>query len=293
MTMTVQTMGAQKRRSSPHKVMQLTFSYGILILVTVLISVPVIWLLITSLKTDAEYNTWPIRFFPKVTQWQNYVEVFAPRHHILRYARNSLVLALTNTGLTMITSSLGGFAFSRFPDVPGRDKLFSIIVALLIIPTMVTVIPQFIVFSRLGLTNTYWPWVLWGLGANAYYIFMFRQFFLSFPRELEDAAEVDGCDPFRIYWQIFLPNAKPVLAAAFIQGFSGVWGDWFTPVIYLTTKNTTLAIKIASAYVNPQGHQIVTVTLAASVVYTLPLVIMFFLGQKHILRGVVTSGLKG
>ena len=122
---------------------------------------------------------------------------------------------------------------------------------------------------------------------------MFRQFFLSFPKELEDAAEVDGCNPFRLFWQIFLPNAKPVLATAFIQGFGWVWGDWFTPVIYLTAENTTLAIKLATAYVNPQGHPYITVTLAACVVYILPLVIMFFLGQKYILRGVVTSGLKG
>jgi len=293
MTMAVRTLAVRKRRVSSRKVVQSTFSYGILTLVTLLITVPIIWLLITSLKAQTEYNVWPIQFLPKVPQWQNYAEVFASRHHIFRYAGNSLFLAVTNTVLSIITSSLGGFAFSRFQDVPGRNRLFSVIIALLIIPTLVTVIPQFIVFSRLGITNTYWPWVLWGLGASAYYIFMFRQFFLAFPKELEDAAEVDGCNPFRIYWQIFLPNAKPVLATAFIQGFSGVWGDWFTPVIYLTSKNTTLAVKIATAYVTPQGNTIVTVTLAACVVYILPLIVMFFLGQQHILKGVVTSGLKG
>ena len=291
--MTVHTVAIRKSPIFSRRTLSRVFSYGVLILVTLLISVPIIWLLITSLKVDSEYNIWPIRFFPKVPKWENYAEVFAPRHHILRFARNSLVLAVANTILTMITSSMGGFAFSRFRDVPGRNKLFSIIIALLIIPTMVTIIPQFIVFSRLKLTNTYWPWILWGLGASAYYVFMFRQFFLTFPRELEDAAEVDGCGPFRIYSQIFLPNAKPVLAAAFIQSFSWVWGDWFTPVVFLTTENTTMAVKIASAYVNPQGNYIVTITLAACVVYTLPLIIMFFLGQKQILRGVVTSGLKG
>ena len=293
MTMAAQAATARGLQFSSRRVVRLTFSYGLLILVTLLISVPIIWLLITSLKADTEYNVWPIQFFPQVPQWQNYVEVFASRHHIFRYARNSLFLAMTNTILTMITSSLGGFAFSRFQDVPGRNKLFSIIVALLIIPSLVTIIPQFIVFARLGLTNTYWPWILWGLGGSAYYIFMFRQFFLSFPRELEDAAEVDGCNPFRIYWQIFLPNAKPVLATAFIQGFSYVWGDWYNPVIYLTSSNTTLAVKIATAYINPQGHPYVTITLAACVVYILPLILMFFLGQKQILKGVVTSGIKG
>ena len=293
--MSTQAMTTKRRlrRISPRKLARLSFSYGTLILVTLLILVPIIWLLITSIKTQTEYNAWPITFFPAVPQWQNYVEVFAPQHRLFRYAKNSLILALSNTTLTIITSSMGGFAFSRFQDVPGRDKLFSIIIALLIIPNLVTVIPQFIIFARLGLTNTYWPWVLWGLGASALNIFMFRQFFLSFPKDLEDAAEVDGCNPFRIYWQIFMPNAKPVLATAFITGFSGVWGDWFNPVIYLTAENTTLAIKIATAYVDPQGNTVVPLTLAASVVYILPLVAMFFLGQKQILQGVVSSGIRG
>jgi ABC-type glycerol-3-phosphate transport system permease component len=284
---------AQKRRFSSRKVAQTFFSYAVLIFVTVLILVPVIWLVVTSLKVDSEYNTWPIKFFPKSAQWGNYAEVFDARHRILKYARNSLYLALTNTILTLLSSSMAGYAFSRFRNVPGQKRLFSIVIILLLIPSIITVIPQFIIYQRLGLTNTYWPWIIGGIGGSALFIFMFRQFFLSFPKELEDAAEVDGCNPFRIYWQIFLPNSKPVLATAFILGFNGVWSDWYTPVIYLSSENTTLAIKVASSFVNPQGHTVVTVTLAACVVYIVPLVVMFFLGQKHILRGVVTSGLKG
>lgn len=278
---------------SPRRVLRLGFSYGTLIVVTLLLLTPIIWMAVTSLKTDTEYNAWPIRFLPAKPQWQNYAQVFAPQHRIFKYARNSLFLAVTYPLLNIIASSMGGFAFSRFNDVPGRDKLFSIVLALLIIPGIVTLIPQFIIFSRLKLTNTYWPWVIWGITGSASGIFLFRQFFLSFPTELEDAAEVDGCNPFRIYWQIFLPNAKPVLATAFIQGFGWVWGDWFTPVIYLSAENTTLAVKLATAYVNPQGYTLVTITLAACVVYVLPPLIMFFLGQQHILKGVVSSGLKG
>jgi ABC-type glycerol-3-phosphate transport system permease component len=187
---------------------------------------------------------------------------------------------------------MAGFAFARF-NVPGNRKLFMVIIAMLIIPGIVMTIPQFVIFSRFGLTNTYWPWILWGLTASPYQIFMFRQFFLSFPRELEDAAEADGCGPFRIFAQIFLPNAKPVLATSFIFNFSWVWGDYFHPLIYLSDENTTLAVKLAGSYVDPKGHALYTITLAASVIYTLPLIIMFFLGQKYILKGVVTSGLKG
>jgi multiple sugar transport system permease protein len=268
-------------------------AYTILTLVTLLISIPFIYLVVTSLKLDIEYQSWPIRFFPATPQWGNYAEVFHPRHRIFRYTGNTLFLALAQTTLSILTSSMGGYAFARFTDVPGRHRLFSIVIALIILPAMVTIIPQFIVFSRIGITNTYWPWILWGLGGSAFTIFLFRQFFLSFPKELEDAAEVDGCNPFRIYWQIFLPNTKPALATAFIFGFSAVWGDWFTPVIYLSHRRTTLPVVIASAFVNPQGQALVTVTLAASVLYTLPLIVIFFLGQQYILKGVVTSGLKG
>jgi multiple sugar transport system permease protein len=283
----------KKRRVSYHKVLNRTVSYGILILATILISLPVIWFLLTSIKTDLEYNSYPIKVFPEVPQWSNYIEVFQPKYRYMKYVWHSAFLATLSAALTVASSSLAGFGFSRFPDVKVRDKLFSIIIALIIIPGIVTVIPQFVVFSKLKLTNTYWPWVLWGITGNAYYIFLFRQFFMSFPRELEEAAEVDGCGTLRMFAQIFLPNAKPALATAFILIWSGVWGDYFTPLIYLNDDLTTLAVTIGMLFRNPQGYVIITLTLAACVVYTLPLVIMFFLGQRQILKGVVTSGLKG
>jgi multiple sugar transport system permease protein len=149
---------------------------------------------------------------------------------------------------------------------------------------------------RIGLTNTYWPWFLWGLSASPFHIFLFRQFFTAIPKELEDAAEVDGANPFRIFWQIFLPNAKPAVATSFILNFVYVWGDWLAPIIYLTDAKATLAVKLATAtYSNPgdpTSQIYVTITLAAAIIYTVPPVIMFFIAQKNIMEGVVTSGLK-
>jgi multiple sugar transport system permease protein len=194
--------------------------------------------------------------------------------------------------LTIITSSMCGFAFARV-YVPFRDKLFQVVVSLLMIPYMVYLIPQFMVFSVLKLTNTYWPWVLWGLSSSPFFIFMFRQFFTAFPKELEDAAEIDGANLFRVYFQIFLPNAKPVVATAFIFAFNSVWGDYLRPILYLTDAITTLAVKLSTGYINRQGFQIVTITIAASVLYSLPLIITFFLAQQQIMKGVITTGLKG
>jgi len=282
--------GAQRRiaRST-----QLSASYVVLILVGCVVSLPVVWLLITSLKTEVEYMAYPIRIFPAIPQWDNYVKVFTfGRFSYLGVARNTLFLALSSSILTLITSSMAGFAFSRL-RAPGRDKLFLVVIATLIVPTIVTIIPQFMVFARLGLTNTYWPWVLWGLMGSPFHIFLFRQFFASFPRELEDAAEVDGCGPFRTFWRIFMPNAKPAIATSFIFAFGGVWGDYFTPLIFLTDAQTTLAVKLSRAYADPMGNRLITITLAATVVYVIPLVTLFFLGQKHILKGVVRTGLKG
>ena len=284
-------MTVQQRRMSLRKTMRSVTSYGILILVTILISLPPVWLLITSLKTATEYLSYPIQILPKVPQWANYTQVFdiIP---FWKYAGQTFFLAMSFSVLCITTSSMAGFAFARL-RAPGRNRLFSIIVALIIIPTIVTIIPQFIVFARLRLTNTYWPWILWGLSASPFHIFLFRQFFAGIPQELEDAAEVDGCSLFRTFWQIFLPNAKPALATSFIFNFSWVWSDWFAPMIYLSNDKTTLAVKLATGYVDPQNNQLTTITLAACVVYMLPLVVMFFLGQKYIMQGAITSGLKG
>ncbi len=265
--------------------------YTLLFGVAVFVMLPVAWGIITSLKQEGEYSANPIKWLPVVPQFVNYVHVFIYQP-FLKYARNSLFLAVTFSTLTVITSAMSGFAFSRI-NVPHKQALFQVVIALLIIPNLVTVIPTFMIFSKLGLTNTYWPWILWGLGASPFYIFLFRQFFSNFPKELEDAAEVDGANPLRIFVQIFLPNAKPVLATAFILNFIWVWGDYLTPILYLSDRNTTLAVKLQSAYIDPHGNTLVTVVMAASVLYTLPLIVMFFMAQKHILQGVITSGLKG
>ncbi len=286
-------MTARRRPFPWHRVMGRLVSYGILILIACLLMLPVGWFLLTSIKTNLEYLSYPIRVLPAVPQWSNYVKVFTTGgFSFAKYAGNSLFLALAYSILCTSTSAMAGFAFARF-RVPGSDKLFSLVIAVLILPAIVITIPQFVVFSRLRLTNTYWPWILWGLTTSPVQVFMFRQFFLSFPRELEDAAEVDGCSPFRIFRQVFLPNAKPVLATSFIFNFNWVWGDYFHPLIYLSDANTTLAVKLATSYLDPKGNALYTITLAAAAIYTLPLVIMFFLAQRHILRGVVTSGLKG
>ena len=278
-------------RISPRRAFGASMLYGILVLVALLIGLPVLWFLVTTLKTESEYIAYPIKFLPKRPVWQNYVDAVTLIPY-WTYAGHSAYLATVFSVLTVLTSSMAGFAFSRI-RAPGRDALFTIVLALLIVPGIVTTIPQFIVFSRLKLTNTYWPWVLWGLSASPFHIFLFRQFFSTIPRQLEDAAEVDGCGQFRVFWQIFLPNSYPVIATSLIFNFSWTWSDWFGPLIYLADEKTTLAVKLTHGYQNPAGFPMRMPQLAAAAIYTVPLIVIFFLGQKYIIQGVVTSGLKG
>lgn len=266
--------------------------YTILIIVAILMIIPIIWLLISSVKLDTDYMAWPIHFLPVSWQWNNYKLVFTMTPFVV-VAMRTLLLGLSTSIITAITSAMGGYAFARFQDVKGNKWLFQVIIVLLIVPSVVILIPQFMVFAQLKLTNTYWPWILGALVAEPYFIFLYRQFFLGFPKELEEAAEIDGCGAFRIFWQILLPNSKPVIATVLIFAFNGLWGDYIRPSIYLTDAKTLLGVKMATAFVDPVGNSLRTVSLAATVIYILPLVIVFFFGQKYILKGLITSGLKG
>lgn len=269
-----------------------TVSFVVLVLCTIAFSLPTIWMLLTSLKRDSEYASYPVVVIPVSWRLVNY-KMAVTLFPYLTYFWHSLFLAGSYTILTVLTSSAAGFAFSRHRGVPGRNLLFGIVLSTMMVPGLVTVVPQYMLFSKLSLLNSYWPWILWGLSGSPFHIFLFRQFFLGIPKDLEDAAEVDGCGKFRIFWQIFLPNSLPVVAASSIFAFSWVWGDWLFPELFLSDKITTLAVKLATAYVDPQNNPLMTVTMAGVLVYVLPLVVVFFVAQKYIIQGIVTTGLKG
>lgn len=264
--------------------------YTVLIMVAAVFMLPIVWLVLGSLKLNAEFRAYPIVILPRTPIWDNYYDALTLVPFFL-YAGRSLWLASMYTVLVVISSAFAGFGFARH-RAPGRSTLFMLVVAMVMVPQIVTIIPQFMLYSRLGLVGSYWPWVLWGISGSPFHIFLFRQFFAGFPRELEDAAELDGCNRLRVFSQIFLPNAGPVLAASAIFAFQWVWGDFFLQSIFLGESQATLAMKLASSYVDPHGNALYTQTLAAVVIYTLPLIVVFFLAQKQIMRGIVTTGLK-
>jgi len=265
--------------------------YIVFILVTLVFISPIIWVFLTSLKLQSEYSIYPVVIIPKPLQWINYKRALFD-YPYFRYFWNSVKLAIPTTAITVLSSALAGFAFARL-EAPFKRILFILVLSMLMVPRMVTAIPNFMLFAKLGLVDTYYPWYLWALSGSSFHIFLFRQFFSTIPKDLEDAAEVDGCNRFRIFWQIFLPLSGPVVATSAIFHFQWAWGDWFTPQIFLSELKTTLSVFLARSYPDPKGLPLETVTFAGVMIYLLPMLIIFFIAQKYIVQGVVTTGLKG
>jgi multiple sugar transport system permease protein len=262
-----------------------------LIVFSILFLGPFVWLFLTALKTLGELGTIPIHIVPAQAQWQNFQTAWTMIDYA-GFARNSLFLAGMNAVLLTTTSALVGFGFARLRG-PGKGPLFIVMLATTMLPPILTIIPTYIIFSRLGMVFNYWPWVFWGLASNPLLSFLYRQFFASIPLELEDAAIIDGCNYLRIFLQICLPLSRPVIATAAIFSFQWVWGDWFAPNIFLTSDNTTLAVAMSQGYVDPQGFILTNVMSAGAIFYIIPVLALFFFAQRYFVQGIVTTGLKG
>jgi multiple sugar transport system permease protein len=269
-----------------------TGQYVFLIILALIFIVPLFWLILSSMKTQQEMVTFPPSFFPKVFQVGNYLLALTKIEYF-RFLLNTIEVCLIYTLPGIITASVFGYAFARF-KVPGRDFLFGIILVLLMIPPISVLLPEYIFFAKLKLVGTYKIWLLWGIGANPLYIYLLRQFFSYFPRELEEAAIIDGCSRLGVLFRIFLPLSKPALVTVFILSFLWVYGDFIGPVIFLSGDNTTLPVAMANGYVIRNGILLVSVLLSGIVLYIIPVLLIFLFGQKYYIRGLLSSsGLKG
>lgn len=203
---------------------------------------------------------------------------------------NSAVIAVCFTALSTASSALAGFGFAR-NRTWWKDGLFLVVLATLMVPWVVTLLPQYVLFYRLHLVGTYWPWVLWGLQGTPLQIFLFRQFYASFPRELEEAAALDGSSRLRTFWDLFVPNSKPVVAVAAVWAFILVWGDYLTQdLFYLSNANGTLLTRLTDLLAAGGAPGVYGLPI---VLYAIPPIALFVVVQRHIVRGVVTSGIDG
>ncbi|WP_369263340.1 carbohydrate ABC transporter permease [Streptomyces sp. R35] len=264
--------------------------YTVLVVITGLMLGPFGWLIITGLKTTPELAASPVHWLPDKIQWHNFADAFT-NIDFLGYARNSLIIALIYATLVTLSSAWVGFGFARL-NAPGKKTLFRVLLGSMMLPQMITLFPTYLIFAKLGMVNTYWPWVLWGLAAAPYLVFLFRQFFAGMPRELEEAAIVDGCGYAGIFWRIFLPQSWPVLAASFVIAFTWTWGDFIAPMLLLSSDRTTLSVAIMTSYITEGGMPVNNLLAAGSVMYVVPILLIFLVAQRGFVAGMSTSGLK-
>jgi len=262
--------------------------FSLLTLLAVMFIIPFLWILSTSLKPESA--VFSFQWLPETWKFDNYLKVFEKIPFLL-YMKNSIVISLITIIGTVLSSSIVAYAFGCL-EWPGRNTIFIFVIATMMLPLQVIMIPLFIMFKELGWLNTIKPLTIPAFfGGGAFNIFLLRQFFKSIPKSLLDAARIDGCSEFRIYWSIVIPLAKPALATVAILTFMFTWNDFLGPLIYLSEKaQGTLALGIAqyAGQMNPEY----SVLMAASVLMMLPVIIIFFLFQRYFIQAFTMSGIK-
>lgn len=275
-------------------------AYVMLIVLSVPFVVPLLWLISTALKTPTQVYVSPPIWIPNPLRWQNFAEALkvAPFD---RYLVNTLITTVIPMIGEVFVSAMVGYSFARV-RWPGRDRVFGVCIATMLLPGVVTFIPTFIVYSKLKWVNTFLPFVVPAYFGGSLYIFMFRQFMLTLPEGLEEAARIDGATTFQIFTRIILPLLRPALATVAIFSFMGHWNDFFGPMIYLQKANLkTLMLGLAFfesmmtgtggsyGFLSTRLHLLMAITLLID----LPCILVFILFQKYFVRDVVFSGLKG
>ena len=269
--------------------------YTGLVVIVVLALAPLVWMLSTSLKPESEIISTEIRWIPETPTLEHFNEIFTQRP-MSQWMFNSLLTATAATVLVLVLDTLAGYAFARL-RCRGRGVLFILILSMLFVPIQITIIPLFILFSRLGLTDTYWALIL-PVGANVTGVFLMRQFFLSIPGELEEAARVDGASTLRTLVSIVLPLARPALTAVAILTFLATWNSFLWPLIVTRSDSVrTLPVGIAQFLsLRPgmvQGQMSIGQSMAGAVAAALPPIIVFVILQRYIIEGISRTGLKG
>jgi multiple sugar transport system permease protein len=270
--------------------------YLVVLALCVMFAYPLFWTVMSSLKTIPEMFSYPPIFIPSVPQWRNYLEVLNIQYPVGRWFLNSVLVVVLTTSGAIVTASLVAYSFARF-DYRGRDTLFMITLGTMMLPAQVILIPQFVLFYKLGWINTLLPlWVPHWFGGGAFAIFLMRQFFLTLPRDLDEAALIDGAGYFRIFWSILMPLCKPILATLAIITLIASWSDFLGPLIYLNTPakfTVSVGLQFFNAVPEVGGVSMQNLLMAACVMSIVPIIVIFFAGQRFFVQGIVMSGIKG
>ena len=284
--------------------MYLTLAIG-----AVIISIPWTWMILSSIKSNTELHTLPITFLPSEVHLENYIIAFFPSLGGMRAGMtaatsvwprlfvNTLFIAACVEVGTLLSSSLVAFSFSRL-RWPGRNVLFFVVLASMMLPSQVTLVPQYLIFTKVfQWTNTWYPQIVPAFFGSASAIFLLRQYMMTIPGEVDEAARLDGCNDLQLFWHIIAPLCRPAFGAIAIFVFTFVWNDLFTPLLYIRTGelgNMATGMSSMRSAMSLFGERFPRdeLSMAAAVIVSLPLVAMFFIFQKHYIQGVVITGVK-
>ncbi len=281
------------RRNSKLTGWRLFGIYALLLVIAVPFLFPTWWMFTASLKPIEEVFAFPASLIPNDFQISNYAEVFRLQPFLRQYW-NSMSIAIVVTLITVTTATMGGYAFARI-NFKGRSKLFVLLLTALLMPAEVTLIPIFKLMVKSGLSDTFFPVILIpAFGAHAVVgLFLMRQFFLDFPTELEEAAEIDGLSRWKVFTKIALPLAGPAIASLAIISFLYSWNLFLEPLVFLTEPNKYTLPVVLPQFTDTYGAPIFNVQLAATSLSVIPVMIVFVMAQRHFIRGITMTGLKG
>lgn len=266
--------------------------YTLLVILSALFIFPFYWMVSTALK--AEYNVfrWPPQWIPDPILWSNFRDALSnPQLPFPRFFGNTMILEVGIITGRLISCTLIAYGFARL-EAPGKNALFAVLLATLMLPNAVTQIPRFILFNKIGWVNSFLPLIVPAWFGEAYAIFLMRQFFMTIPRELEEAARMDGASTLRILTSLIVPLSMPVLTVILILSFKDIWNEFFNPLLYLNDLSK-YPLAVGLAYFNGQFRVQMSLLMAASVVVLLPLVIVFFVAQKAFVEGISLTGMAG
>lgn len=265
------------------------FAHLGLIVVTALMVAPLAWMVLTSLKSPEQIAAAPYSWWPRPVKWENYAAAIRAIP-FFRYLLNSFLYCVGSVAGTLVSCSLVAYSFARL-RWPGRDWMFAVLIATMLLPWQVTMVPRFLIIRELGLYNTLWALIVPKFLGEAFYIFLLRQFFLTIPQEMIEAARVDGCSELGILWRVVLPLARPALATVAILEFLATWNDYGGPLLYLNDPQRFPLAYGLEQFVSSHSSEM-HLLLAAAVLFTLPVMVLFFLAQRTFVRGITTTGLK-
>lgn len=266
--------------------------YAIMVPGAILLVLPFLWMLSTSLKVPKQIFLFPPKWIPDPIRWENYPEAWTRYLPFSIFLRNSLIITTGNILGNLFSCSLAAYGFARL-NARGKNLLFIMVLGTMMVPMWVTLIPQYVLFSWLGWTNTFLPLMVPAWFGWPFFIFLLRQFFMTIPKDLDDAARIDGCSSWGILWRIILPLSKPALATVTVFAFIGNWNNFMGPLIYIRDQDKyTMALglqRFQGQYGNVQYHYM----MAIAVISVAPIILVFFLAQQYFVKGITLTGIKG